>query len=200
MELSVSRTATIDDLVAAEADVVLVATGATPRVPRIPGVELPHVHTAVAALRGTAVIGRRVAVIAEDDGPAPLSVADHLTGLGHQVSLIFQTTAPAPLVGKYSNGGMLARLVDAGVEFVPMARAVRIGPTVIDLASTYGTRSWSIGSIDSVVLATGSIPDDHLFRALKSTHPAVHLLGDAFAPRRMVFATRQAFELARTLL
>ena len=29
---------------------------------------------------------------------------------------------------------------------------------------------------------------------------AVHLLGDAFAPRRVVFATRQAFELSRTLL
>ncbi len=41
---------------------------------------------------------------------------------------------------------------------------------------------------------------DALFRELKHEHPDVHILGDAFAPRRMVFATRQAFDLAQTLL
>jgi hypothetical protein len=44
------------------------------------------------------------------------------------------------------------------------------------------------------------VPDDALHEQLKAHHPAVHLLGDAFAPRRMVFATRQAFELAQLLL
>jgi hypothetical protein len=35
---------------------------------------------------------------------------------------------------------------------------------------------------------------------LEGRHPSLHLLGDAYASRRMVFATRQAFELAQTLL
>jgi hypothetical protein len=30
--------------------------------------------------------------------------------------------------------------------------------------------------------------------------PNVHLLGDAYAPRRLVFATRQAYALARLLV
>jgi hypothetical protein len=29
--------------------------------------------------------------------------------------------------------------------------------------------------------------------------PALHILGDAYAPRRTVFATRQAYQLARVL-
>ena len=49
-------------------------------------------------------------------------------------------------------------------------------------------------------LATGLIPNDSLYRELKGRHANVHILGDAFAPRRMVFATRQAFDLAQTLL
>ncbi len=49
------------------------------------------------------------------------------------------------------------------------------------------------------MLVAGSVPNDALFRSLSGAHPDVHLLGDAYAPRRMVFATRQAFELARTL-
>ena len=47
------------------------------------------------------------------------------------------------------------------------------------------------------MLACGAQSEDGLFRSVKHAHPAVHLLGDAFAPRRMVFATRQAWELAR---
>jgi NADPH-dependent 2,4-dienoyl-CoA reductase/sulfur reductase-like enzyme len=191
--------ATADLVRGAAADVVIVATGATPRVPPIPGVDAAHVVTAAHALRDPAVLGQRVAVVSEDDGPAPLSVSDHLAGLGHEVTLVHQTPAPSPLVGKYSVGGMLARLVDGGVTFVPMARAVEVAGDEIRLRSTYGSRAWTIGPFDSVVLATGAVPDDALFRELRAEHPAVHLLGDAFAPRRMVSATRQAWELAARL-
>lgn len=199
VDVHLGRTATADEVVATGADVVLIATGATPRLPPIPGVSAPHVHTAVAALRG-ASLGPRVAVIAEDDGPAPLSVSDHLAGLGHQVTLVYQTTAPSPLVGKYSVGGMLARLIDGGVEFVSMARVVSIEGSTLHVAATYGNRRWSAGPFDAVVLATGAVPDDTLYRQVKDRRGGVHVLGDAFAPRRMVFATRQAFDLAQTLL
>ncbi len=200
VDVQLGRSATADDVLAANADVVVIATGATPRIPDIPGAGDLHVHTAASALRGEATLGPRVAVIAEDDGPAQMSVTDHIAGQGHDVTLIYQSTGPAPLVGKYSNGGMLARLIDGGVQFVPMARVTQIEGGTLHLASTYGTRTWTLEGFDSVVLVTGVIPDDALFRELKHRHPAVHLLGDAFAPRRMVFATRQAFELAQTLL
>jgi dimethylglycine catabolism A len=39
-------------------------------------------------------------VIAEDDGPAPLSVSDHLAGLGHDVTIVYQTIGPAPARGE----------------------------------------------------------------------------------------------------
>ena len=145
-------------------------------------------------------LGERLLVISEDDGPAPLSVTDHLAGLGHEITLVYQSTAPSPLVGKYSNGGMLARLVDGGVQFVPMARVTSIDGDTAHLASSYGTRNWVIGPFDSIVLITGATPNDALYRDRKHRHDRVHILGDAFAPRRMVFATRQAFDLAQTLL
>ena len=198
--IELGRTATVDDVLAAEADLVVVATGATPRIPPIPGVGGGHVHTAVDVLRGGSELGHHIAVISEDDGPAPLSVSDHLAGLGHAVTLVHQTPAPSPLVGKYSNGAMFARLIDGGVTFVPMARVTEIDGATLRVASTYGTRRWEIGPFDAIVLATGSIPNDDLHRRLKGRHPAVHVLGDAYAPRRMVFATRQAFDLAQTLL
>jgi NADPH-dependent 2,4-dienoyl-CoA reductase/sulfur reductase-like enzyme len=193
------REATVDDVLAAGADVVAVATGATPRRPDVPGVDLPHVATIADALRGTVALGPRVVVVAEDDGPAPLSVADHLAGLGHQLTLVYGTSGLAPLVGKYSSGAMFARLINGGVALMPLARLVGVEKGAVHLTSTYGDRRWSIEGVDHVVLACGAIPADGLFRALKHRHPDVHLLGDAYAPRRVVFATRQAWALAAAI-
>jgi pyruvate/2-oxoglutarate dehydrogenase complex dihydrolipoamide dehydrogenase (E3) component len=200
VDVYLGRTATTVDVMSTRADVVLVATGATPRVPPIPGVDSDHVHTAAAVLRGEVDLGRRVVVISEDDGPASMSVPDHIAGLGHDVTLVYQTPAPAPGVGKYSNGAMFARLVDEGVDFVTMSRVTSIDGPMLHLASTYGERSSTLGPFDSVVLVAGATPNSELFRSLKALRTEVYTLGDAYAPRRMVFATRQAFDLANTLL
>jgi 2,4-dienoyl-CoA reductase-like NADH-dependent reductase (Old Yellow Enzyme family) len=181
-------------------DVVVVATGAQPRVPDVPGVELPQVMTFVAALTGHAALGDRVVVVSEDDRAAPLAVTDQLAGAGHQVTLVYQSPAPSPQVGKYSIGSMLARLDADGVRLVPMARVVAFAPGVVELAHSYSNRCWTLDGVDTVVLACGSVSDDTLYHELRGRHPAVHLLGDAYAPRRLSFATRQARELVRAVL
>lgn len=185
-------------------DAIAVATGATPRRPPIAGATDPGVVTVAEALRGER-LGEHVVVVVEDDGPAPLSTTHELASRGHRCTLVHQSPEPAPLVGRYSKGGMLAMLVDAGVEFVPMARATEIALAErrVALASTFATRRWQLSDVDSVVLACGAVGDDRLHRELRDVLPdgtSLHLLGDAFAPRRVVHATRQAFALAELLL
>ena len=193
------RRADVRSVLDADVDVVAFATGARGRRPGIPGEFLPHVSGADAVVLGIAPpLGRRVLVLAEDDGPAPLSVADHLASQGHEVTLTFRTPGPSPLVGKYSIGAMLASLDNEGVAIVQNARAVQIHADRVDFAHSYSGRSFNVET-DSVVLVTGGIGNDALYRAVKPHHPRVHLLGDAFAPRRMTFATKQAFELAMQL-
>jgi 2,4-dienoyl-CoA reductase-like NADH-dependent reductase (Old Yellow Enzyme family)/NADPH-dependent 2,4-dienoyl-CoA reductase/sulfur reductase-like enzyme len=200
VEVYAGRRAAVRDVLDANADVVAFATGARGRRPGIPGEFLPHVIGGDAAVLGTGrPLGRRVLVLAIDDGPAPLSVADHLAHLGHEVVLAFETPGPSPLVGKYYAGAMFASLDSAGVEIVQMARAVEIHEGSVDFAHAYSDRRFSIDGIDSVVLVTGGIGNDALYRAVSHHHPRTHLLGDAFAPRRVTFATRQAFELAQLL-
>ena len=67
------------------------------------------------------------------------------------------------------------------------------------VGNTYSGRPWSLHDVDTVVLACGAVPDDDLYQALRRTGNSAHLLGDAYAPRRVVFATRQARELAAIL-
>ena len=81
-----------------------------------------------------------------------------------------------------------------------VTRAVGFAPGIVDLSHCYSDRCWTLDGADTVVLACGSVSDDTLYHELRHRHPAVHLLGDAYAPRRLSFATRQARELVRTVL
>lgn len=198
VDVHLGRAADVDAVLAAGADVVAVATGARARRPDVPGVDLPHVMTATEVMTGAATPGRRILIVSEDDRLAPLAVADHLAGAGHEVCLAYQSLGPSPLVGKYTIGGAMARLDMAGVQLLPMTRLISLGSDGVTLGNVYSGRRFTLDAFDSIVLACGAVPVDELFRALRGRHPGVHLLGDAFAPRRMVFATRQAYELART--
>lgn len=195
--------ATLDDIEVVNPNSVVVATGAVPRVIDVPGIDEPFVHQAADVLSadvGRSIeLGSHVLVVSEDDRAAPFAVADHLSGLGHQVTVTYRTNAPSPLVGRYTIGAILARLDSEGARLEPMARVVGVEPGRVHLAHSYSDRRWSIEGVDSVVLACGAVPDNGLYLSLKHTRPNVHLVGDAYAPRRMVFATRQAWRLASIL-
>jgi hypothetical protein len=170
-----------------------------PRTIDVPGIDQPFVHQAADVLAGGVALGHHVVVVSEDDRAAPLAVADHLSGLGHRVTVTFRTNAPSPLVGKYTIGAILARLDKEGARLEPMARLVGLEAGSVHLAHSYSNRRWSIDGVDDVVLACGAVPDNELYLSLKGVRSNVHLLGDAYAPRRMVFATRQAWHLASML-
>jgi len=197
-----TRDASVDDVVAFDADRVVVATGATARRPEAPGIDLPHVHTSVAVLEGEVgpgELGEHVLVVAQDDHLAPLSVADFLAVRGHRVTLVHGTAGPAPLVSRYLLGSILARLDEGGVVLRGSEQLVRVEPDHVALRHVYSGAERVLGPVDSVVLACGAVPQTSLFDALRERGVPADILGDAYAPRRLVFATKQARELALTL-
>ncbi|MEV0567419.1 FAD-dependent oxidoreductase [Dactylosporangium sp. NPDC050588] len=192
------------DLAAADAEVgagaaLVVATGARERVPDLPGVHLPHVVGGRAALRG-APVGRRVAVVVQDDHLAPLAVAEALADRGCEVTLLYSTHVPAQLLGRYIVGSVLGRLDSLGVQVRIMEEVVAIGDGVVHVRHTYSGRAHELTGFDTVVLACGGTSEAGLYALAREQGRAdVHVLGDAYAPRRLVFATRQALVVARLL-
>jgi NADPH-dependent 2,4-dienoyl-CoA reductase/sulfur reductase-like enzyme len=141
-----------------------------------------------------------VLVVAQDDHVAPLSVADFLAERGHAVSVVYATQQPAPLMGRYIIGAILGRLDAKDVRFSFMEEVVGIGEHTVDVRNVYSMRTRTVGDFDSVVLACGSVSDAGLYDELRPQLTDVHILGDAYAPRRLVFATRQAYALAEQLV
>ena len=200
VDVKLGHRATADEVAALSADVVAVATGATPRIPQIPGADGPSVVDVREVLAGRATVGARVLVVAQDDHVAPLSVADLLSGQGHEVVLTYATAGPAPLLGRYIVGGILGRLDAQGVRMRFMEEVVAIRGSEVVVRNVYSLREETVGGFDSVVLACGSVSDSALYDELKPRLGSVHVLGDAYAPRRLVFATKQAYALAELLV
>jgi 2,4-dienoyl-CoA reductase-like NADH-dependent reductase (Old Yellow Enzyme family)/thioredoxin reductase len=200
VKVELGRRATADDVRAAAADTVAIATGAGPRTPSIAGVGAAHVLDIRDVLNGAVTPGTRVLVVAQDDHVAPLSVADHLGGAGHDVTVVYATQQAGPLLGRYFIGGILGRLDQHGVRFEFTQEVVAIDGPRVTVRNVYSWRTRTLGDFDSVVLACGSVSDSTLYDELHAELPDLHILGDAYAPRRLVFATRQAYALAQQLV
>jgi 2,4-dienoyl-CoA reductase-like NADH-dependent reductase (Old Yellow Enzyme family)/pyruvate/2-oxoglutarate dehydrogenase complex dihydrolipoamide dehydrogenase (E3) component len=190
------READVDAVLAQGADVVIVATGAKPYRPAIEGADGPGVFDIQDVLTGRAAPGRRVVIVAHDDHMPPLALADFLAERGRTVTLIYGAQSPGRLISKYMIGAPLARLDTRGVVIRCMEDVTRIGPSEIEVRNVYSERRQTLTDFDTVVLACGAEADSALYYALKPVHPEVHVLGDAFAPRRLDFATKQARALA----
>lgn len=199
VDIRLNREATFENVMAEEADTVAVATGASARRPDIPGAHDESVLEIRDVLTGASVPGKRVVIIAQDDHMPPLAVADHLSSRGHQVRVIYATNGPAQLLGRYIVGGILGRLSTNGVQFRFMEEVTSIATGSITTRNVYSGVEEQVEGFDSVVLACGGVAESSLFEELHGLHGDVHLLGDAFAPRRLVFATRQAYALAKLL-
>ncbi len=199
VDVSLRVRAVGEDIVAAGADVVIVATGTDRRRPGVPGDDLPFVHDVRDVLAGSAECGRRVVVVAQDDHVAPLAVADLLAGRGSDVTIVYSTLAPAPLLSRYAIGGFLARLEGQGVRIRTSEQVVRIAVGTVETRKVYSQLPGEPIAADSVVLACGGVPLGGLAVELRGRVPEVHVLGDAFAPRRQIYATREAYALVRAI-
>lgn len=197
--VELSRQATVDDIMTHAPDVVVVATGGQPRCPGVPGDGLSHVHQSVDVLNDRAVLGHHVLVVAQDDHLPPLATAEYLGTFGHRVTMVYGTSGPAPLVSRYLLGSALARVDEHDVHIRTSEQVHRIADDHVEVRHVYSQKLRRIDNVDSVVLSCGVTPVIELAASLQPTGLQTHLLGDAYAPRRLVWATRQAHDLAARL-
>ncbi len=198
VEVRLSAPATAPDVVALAPDAVVVATGATPRVPELPGVDLPHVATAVDVLLGRVQPGRRCVVVDEDGHFAAPTTADLLAGRGCQVTLVSRYFMVGEDIDEGIRADLYARLFGQGVVLEPLTAAVAIVPGGLRTRHTFSGAE-TAREADTVVLAFGGRAEDGLYHELDGRVPELRLVGDAVSPRRIHDAILDGTRAARAL-
>jgi len=200
VSLELGRDFGVDDVEELDdSEILAVATGARERLPNVPGIDGECVLSGWQVMEGRAIPGADVLIVVEDDHLAPLLLADFLVQRGHRVTVSYSTPTAAVLLGRYIVGSILGRLDAAGVRFRYMEKLMGVDGDAAIFRHIYSGRLITYSDFDSIALSCGATSDDSLFRAASKRRGNVHVLGDAYAPRRLVFATRQALALAELL-
>ncbi len=176
---------------------VILATGARPIVPDIPGAEREGICTVNAVLEGEVKLeGKRVAVIGS--GLTGLETAEKLAEDGNRVLVVEMADELGPDAYHQNRHDVLCRLEAYGAEFLTCRRLMEIGEGEIVLQNTK-TGERSTRQVEAVVLAVGVRSDERLARELGASLPRVRVVGDAREPGRIHNAVRDGFDAAWSL-
>ena len=166
-------------------DAVILAAGAVPSMPQIPGVDRPNVFKAVDVLSGKSRPGGKVVILG--GGMVGCETGHYLARRGHSVTIIeILGTLAADIEVAAIRQRLLDGLAETGVRLLTNTGCREIGEggvTVVD-------RSGRLEDIpaDSILIAVGSSPDQGLYRALKGQVPELYQIGDGLQPARILEA------------
>ncbi len=204
-------------------EAVILATGARPMLPPVPGVELPHVVQAWDALEDRVAVGDRVVIIgggavgvetalflAEKGTLSPEAVKFLLVNRAEsaedlyemavrgtkQIVLIEMIDKIGKDIGRSTRWGMLQELERVGVRTGVETRALAITPEGVTVESGGGKETLPA---DTVVLAVGSRSVNDLEAVVRQLGIACHTAGDAAAVGLAFEAVHQGFAAGRSV-
>jgi 2,4-dienoyl-CoA reductase (NADPH2) len=175
-------------------DVVIVAIGARPLVPPIPGIDCHEVTTAWDVLQGCAV-GQRVLVIG--GGLTGLETAEFMAQRGRDVVVVEQLKRAGADMGGTVRWHLMNRIREQSIQIVTSARVKEIRPGGVVVVRDDSEETWS--PFDTIVVACGVKPRDGLSTGIGDKVAEVYVIGDAATPRRGLEAIREGSEIGRRI-
>lgn len=173
-------------------EAVIVATGSSPYIPEIPGVEQKNVAMYEQVLSGEAQVGGKVIVVG--GGLIGCETADFLAEKGKAVTMAF--FEPEPLIVFSRVRRLIVKTLEekrvrilAGVK-----EFKRIAQNGITLVDREGKEIFL--EADNIVLATGTRPNKTLAESLRGKVPELYEAGDCIEPRRILEAIHEGAEAA----
>jgi len=194
VEIHLGKELTADMVKQIAPDVLIIATGSKPLVPKISGVDRKDVITSAEALRG-AKVGDKVVVVG--GGLVGCETADYLAQQGKEVTIIEMLRHTARDIGPAARYFLRRRLAEKGIKILTSTTVEEIVDGGIKVNS--GEGSQLLGPVDTVVLATGAESVNELGPKVKNIVPEVYVIGDAAKPGKILAAVEQAADLARKL-
>lgn len=175
-------------------DVIIVAIGAQPAKPSIPGIDSKNVMSAQEAYTGIDKVGENVVILGA--GLVGIELGLHLISKGKKVRVIEMTD-------HISDGGNFLHILGLKVEinirgleidFNTKAKEIKAEGIICEFADGEKTLK-----ADTVIYAVGQKPLREEAIAMNFCAPEFYQIGDCITPRNITSATSEAFMIARNI-
>jgi 2,4-dienoyl-CoA reductase-like NADH-dependent reductase (Old Yellow Enzyme family)/thioredoxin reductase len=171
-------------------EVVVLATGAVPVVPDIPGIGKVNAVTSWDVLLERCNVGKNVVIVG--GGQVGLETAEFLGAKGKNITLLEMLPEVGRDMELLTKMFMLSRLSEIDVRILTKRKAEEI--------SENGVRSGAdFFEADTVVFSVGHQPVDSLFMSLKGRIEELYAIGDCLMPRKMIDAIHEGARAGRMI-
>jgi pyruvate/2-oxoglutarate dehydrogenase complex dihydrolipoamide dehydrogenase (E3) component len=190
VHLYLNSEATGETVSGEDPDVILVATGALPVVPAVPGLTGEKLFSVEEALRGGRSLGKKVLVIG--GGMVGCEVSEFLAGQGREVVIVEILPEVASTMEGHNRRLLLERLNKLSVQIF----------TRSELLSLQGNRAVISKAGENLEVETDAVVAALGSRANRSCAPfescglPVHMIGDAVETRDIAAAVHEGFRAA----
>jgi pyruvate/2-oxoglutarate dehydrogenase complex dihydrolipoamide dehydrogenase (E3) component len=172
-----------DAAMAADFDLVVLATGARPYRPPWSERASQALPDAWDVIQAPAGVDGPVVVADWGGGWDGLDAAERLAGAGLEVTLVCAAPVPGETVHQYQRNLYLARLDQLGISIVHHTEVAAQSGGLM-LRHVFSGRLQPLPPATTVVVAQGRVPADELWSELES-HPAAVRAGDVLGPRTL---------------
>ena len=195
VNIELKKEATLEEIQKMKPEVIFIATGSTPIIPEIPGVEKGKIVTATDVLSGRKEAGESVVVLG--GGLVGCETALDLAQKGKKVTIVEILNGVARDAHATIRIHLLELLADNNVNILTGTSVAEIMDDSVVLVDKSGKRSELEN--DTVVLALGLKSNRELEEALKGKVPETYVIGDCVEPRRVINAIWEGFRFARLI-
>jgi 2,4-dienoyl-CoA reductase-like NADH-dependent reductase (Old Yellow Enzyme family)/pyruvate/2-oxoglutarate dehydrogenase complex dihydrolipoamide dehydrogenase (E3) component len=185
----------IEDIREMNPDVVILATGSQPLIPRVTGIDRDIVLTYEDVLNGNPPDFKKAVIIG--GGATGLELALHLAEYGCAVNVVEMLAKVGIGLESMTRKILLAKLKESRVKIMTETRLIRIEDGGAVVARSDGTEQML--EAEKVILAVGNRPLNQLYEKIKSLGYETYQIGDCLETRSAKAAIYDSAVLGRSI-
>lgn len=191
---------TVERVIVARPDAVVVATGAQAAPPPFPVTGEAQIVDEMQVLLARPPVGPRVVVVDQTGLPRGASAAEFLADHGCEVMIVTEDMFVSPqLIATQDLALWYQRALSKGITFLPQTQVRRVEGRTVVVADRFSQEERALAEVDTVVVAVYRLPRQDLYLALKAQGLEVYRAGDCVAPRRISQAVLEGNRVGRLL-
>jgi 2,4-dienoyl-CoA reductase-like NADH-dependent reductase (Old Yellow Enzyme family)/thioredoxin reductase len=176
-------------------DAIVIATGGTPVMPEIPGIDKSNVVTAQDVLSGKAKARQNVVIIG--GGMVGCETGRYLAEQGKKVTIIEILKRMASDMFLMTRRRLMDGLRSKKVTLLASTTCEEIKESSVRVTTAEG-RKETIPA-DTVIIAVGYEANDRLYKALEGKVPEIYCIGNSSKPRRILEAVNEGYRTGLAL-
>jgi 2,4-dienoyl-CoA reductase-like NADH-dependent reductase (Old Yellow Enzyme family)/thioredoxin reductase len=194
-ECHLGHEVTAEDIKAFDPDVVVLATGSLPSLPRVKGIEKEIVVTYEDVLNGELPRFRDMVVVG--GGPTGCEIALYLAEYGCSVTLVEMLPEIGTGLETMTRRVLVQRLGENNVRILTDTKLCGVEDEGVRVVDEENRESFI--AAEKVVIAIGTRPDNRLYDQIKALGYEIHQIGDCLEPRSAKAAIHDSAVLGRSI-